>query len=187
MLFSKNYDESLLLVLKSDRKNRDGLIEFLKSIPQESYTKIQKDIKEMSDNHSLALDNIITDLIVSNNNETYTYNVFKDGIQIIKKGQKGEEQFEFTLCDFHFESIFHLFDDKWLGDVTQNKNETDYRIVKTPFGYFLTYYPVPRDPEEMASAKYIIYPILNRNIEIKDIDSLKKGKIKRLIKKINNK
>jgi len=52
MIFGKNYDKTLKLLVDGDNKNRDKIIDFIRSIPNEFLERIQKTIVEY-DNYKL--------------------------------------------------------------------------------------------------------------------------------------
>lgn len=62
MIFNKDYDKMLWLILKNDKGNRERILEFIKSIPSDFLVKIQDTIKEyeeykLSDDKHLKMRN----------------------------------------------------------------------------------------------------------------------------------
>lgn len=154
MIFDKEFDKSLWMILSADKKNRNKIVEFIRSIPERLQEEIKKSISiyreyEMDDD-SVCLD----DSLLNGNYETqdrilywYEYDDDFGSLELgysVYNGERYEEAFELTLepCGNKIE----YFEDEYIGnleyDITQSGyittcSEIEYNMIKTPFGTFV--------------------------------------------------
>lgn len=159
MIFDKNYDDVLWLLIEGDRNNRDIIINFIKSIPNELLVKIQNTILEYN-SYKLSKEN--NDYIgfygemYDKNGDLYSFNIDEDS-DVLKLSRStynyGKYYNNFNLVLSSYNDINQLSDyskvilgclsynykhviydnSVCLGDCTKIK----YDLVKLPFGNIL--------------------------------------------------
>lgn len=161
MIFDKGYDFSLWCILSTDKKNRTKIIEFIKSIPQEFLNKIRDGIlqyriyEQNNSNEEFDLyDSVSVDKETCFSFQLTDVGTLRLSKEIIDKNDSElpyNPVFEIVLEDClgcldkeHFDN----FDEEYLGAIesdiktTKNSitcNESEYNLIKTPFGYIVTH------------------------------------------------
>ena len=104
MIFGKEFDSSLWQILKTDKKNRKAIVEFIKELPEELLEKIQEDVIEYRKQGSYKFDKRF-EVEVTKDNKQHKYEVdFFDGLQITKY-IKNKSLIYFSYIDFLMSSI----------------------------------------------------------------------------------
>lgn len=145
MLFNQGYDNSLWLILSGDKKNRDLILDFIKSIPQKLYEEINNYFLEGKIEKKLFG-------VVKEKKFIYTYSINPQNKQLyierymIKQGYYSEI---FTISLFQYDN--NIKESISIGTISyaitneDNQNiidsdKIDYSLVKSPFGIFLKKY-----------------------------------------------
>ena len=177
MIFGKEFDSSLWQILKTDKKNRKAIVEFIKELPEELLEKIQEDVIEYRKQGSYKFDKCF-EVEVTKDNKQHKYEVdFFDGLQITKYIKNDEyyvEDFQLSLVDFYFPEKT-CFEEEWLGHVSRKDPfdkeldciYTEYNIVRTPFGRIITYFIAEYD--RIDYTKYIGFPKPPKDLKIKSL------------------
>ena len=79
MIFSEGFDKTLYFILKSERKNKKKITNFINSMPKELIEKIHIVIEECKKNGLMHNDCFLHpfdyyDEVIVNNNEVYSFN-----------------------------------------------------------------------------------------------------------------
>jgi len=152
MIFGKEYDASLCYILKSNVMNRNEIIKFIEEIPDELIENIKKSIEDARHHYSYnERDKSIPTNVYCGDNVFHFLLRPDFGLEIIKAYEKEDKLqvlFELTLIpvDLEYLKKFELFEDEWIGNVTNNFrmyntefDDKEYNIIRTPFGYGVFY------------------------------------------------
>lgn len=153
MIFDKNYDRTLWLMLKGDKDNRKIILEFIKLIPNHFLVKIQNTIKEyeeykLDDNKELKKKNFNGEWY-DGEKYLYHFNIDKDNDTLFV----GRNVFKYGMFNNDFGLL--LVNDI---DVSIMENFCEYLIGKVSFNYELI-----NDGIRIVQGKYtsIDYKLLN--------------------------
>lgn len=153
MVFGKGYDESLWLILQSDRKNRREIIDFVNSIPEEMFIQMYKSIDlvkgyikgNVSFNYRSYLG--LNGFIETSNYILYWYCVdpYNGTLTLgysVYDGKNYDEAFEMSISLF---DCSNLYASERIGTVEKDKriNKSGgvtgefftYALVKSDFGF----------------------------------------------------
>lgn len=162
MIFDKDYDKALWMMLKVDKRNRERIAGFIRSIPdtlireiQESFFKVQA----KRENYNLFNDMSSTNFsgqYESHDKILYWFNISMDFNSLdmgysIFNGINYEKAFEITLISNKDLNLLENFDEEWLGSIEYDihgvtvddkvyfigSSMNEYNFVKTPFGIFI--------------------------------------------------
>ena len=162
MLFDKDYDASLWFILKSDKKNRKEIIEFLKDMPEVFLERIRESIEQIKKDE-FDFDGKDADYYKchsrSDSSIYYYFQIDKDNALTITmsytNGSTDKEMLELMIFPMNLEYVKKLgfFEGEWIGTLTNNIrakrissnaelvdcNENEYNIYNTPVGCFISY------------------------------------------------
>lgn len=200
MIFDKDFDRTLWMILSADKKNRNRITEFIRSIPSELYQKIQKSISVYKEYESSERfdSGYLDETLLSGNYEThdrilYWYELDDDfgSLELgysVYNGEKYEEAFELTLEPYN--NKIEYFEDECIGnldyDITESGytstcNEIEYNMVKTPFGIFVVSMLEDKNDKEKLGINRV--NLRNMPDEMFMTDFSHKDSINRLIRK----
>lgn len=201
MIFDKDlYDRSLWLMLKTDKKNREKIIKFVRSIPRELREQIKKSIyiykEKIKDNDELfdVDDDRLSGNIENSRHVLYWYNISSlDGSLSLGYSFLNEDKYydAFEMKLIPYDDLYQLkyFDDEWIGtidyDITTTEsmttcNEKEYNIVRTPLGDFVIAMLEDRSDRNKYEISRINLKKMPEEMFLKDFDGEKN--IKRLIR-----
>lgn len=104
-MFADNYDESLLLILNYDSKNREVLLSFLSSLPFKVHKEIVKMVEQYNQNNKLNL----CQEIIMNGVVYYFWIDLADGSlnisSYLKKDRSKNDIFIIKLCPYNKNNI----------------------------------------------------------------------------------
>ena len=201
MIIDKNIDKSLLLVLNAERENRDKIIGFINSIPDElkllikDRMKLYEDYKKNGEKNLAYLCgeyNTSDDLLYFFEIDTY----FKEiDIGCMKSnGYVYEDVFGLTLSLDDELLLIKNFDKKYVGRIeydiyTENvdgicsiksSSENTYNLVKTPLGYVVL---CSRDNDKGVKKHYQKIDVsgISEELHMEDIQEL--NNVNRLVRR----
>lgn len=200
MIFDKDYyDRSLWLMIKADRKNRNMIVEFVRSIPKELRRQIQKSIsiykEEIENNRELIGldDDRLYGEYETPKRISYWYDIDSEGSLSLGyrvfNGVRYDDAFEMKLVPYDDLYQLHYFDEEWIGmidyDITTTENliaccEKEYNIVNTPFGNFVISMLEDRDDRNKLGISRVNLKKMPDEMFMKDLDGEKN--IKKLVK-----
>lgn len=149
MFLKDNYDNSLWLILSMDKKNREKIINFIKSLPEEFYFRLKKSLKQY--NGSCDIDGCFKE----KDGYLYTYNISSfDGKLCISKGLYDgtdcEEVLMLYLNPYETEALIDCHDvsiGKFLYKLKYEEyvyeydcDKVEYSLISTRFGIILKKY-----------------------------------------------
>lgn len=200
MIIDKGYDIALWCILSADKKNRPKVVEFIKSIPQELFTKINNGILQLkkSEKSESYEEFDLYDSVDVDEDTCFSFQLTDDGTLWLSKDVRNKNDynlpynsvFEIVLLDCLCcldKEYFENFDEEWLGTVESNIkttknlitcNEREYNLVKTPVGYLVTY---NRENALIVKAfgKFINLNKMPDDLKINDLDNFSKRKLLR--------
>lgn len=147
MIFNKEFDKSLGLILECDRSNRGKIINFLNSIPCELYEQIYIQLEKYNEYINRTIDVLdIEDFCLYGeynregiDNTSFVIDIIDNSITINKSlynGKKCVDDFKLTLCsDSRFNNIA-LLGKQTLGSFRNYTQRVswEYDLVNTMFG-----------------------------------------------------
>lgn len=151
MIFNEKFDNSLWLMVNSDKNNKDDIVAFVKNLPNELYQLIYSrldeykqykegkiDVLENSDNFCLT-GNIFTfdrckysfviDMIVN----SLTINKF------VLKGKKYEKVYGLSMCAESSYNNADIFGTQLIGHIWDNGLDIEYEMISTLLGKMIVY------------------------------------------------
>ena len=185
MLFGEGYDFALWQIIKTDKKNREEIISFIKEFPKELYGKMQDDlikIEKRKETHIPGKGNYeIFSNIVEKNNKIYQYQIdeFFESLKITKFIRN--KNFLKTVFEIELQNINlnQLFDEGEIGylnhniDNKENNEKIEYNLVTTPVGS-LIYYNI--GDKAKIKIKYLAKTDAPKDLETKDLERCIKSK-----------
>lgn len=153
MIFDKNYDKSLWLILMNDKDNREEIIKFIKNIPKELYVKLNAALKKYYEFESSAKGDSISDFIlcgevVDSNQDIYSFYINpKDGVLNLAKHVLNKFQYyycsvELFLVPYGLDENLEIFNKQLIGKIWCATDErkfietysvADYDYIKYEF------------------------------------------------------
>ena len=168
MIFDRNYDLSLLCIMKSDKKNEENIQSFVRSIPAELMSNIRMAIAQFKNKTFVFTGQ--NDAYVKNNggsckkSETeprvyFYFDLYEDGsLKICKEyynGQWEDDLFELRLHPINLDDAKKMgrSSEKMLGSamIARESDEifpdvpcleyikTEYDLVKAPIGHYVRF------------------------------------------------
>lgn len=162
MIFDENFDKLLWLMLAGNEKNRENLVSFIRSLPQEIYMKINSVIYDCKEEFEKFLSGEVSkcndrrrvrDRMISSDGYIYEYEFNYDGFLDFKmwrwKGCYVEEKFELFLSANTVSILNNMsnFERIYVGSFYCNsidyekssviQSNDQYYLVKTPIGYIV--------------------------------------------------
>lgn len=160
MIFDKKIDSSLWMIVHADMDNNDRIIDFIKKIPEELRVQIIDKLnilKTYSDDDKKKMSFLCGEYETSNKLlywfeiDSY-YNELDLGYKVYN-GYTYEDVFEITLAMRDNASIDKHLKKEYIGKIEydfytkriddmfsiSNSSESEYYLVKTPFGYIVNY------------------------------------------------
>lgn len=186
MIFNKNLDESLRLIIESDSKRRDKIVSFIKSIPEELFNQIYVQLEKYEKYEENGIDIFdredycLKGECVNDYDKKYTFviDMFDDSITIARYVPSSlnkflqvddgyTKTFEITLYSQNRFNNTDNFDEQRLGKIFNNVQNTsvDYKVIKTIIGNMVTYL------DDYGFRRYQSFE-LNDNCDDLNIDSL---------------
>lgn len=128
MIFDKNYDKSLWLILMSDKDNREEIIKFIKNIPKELYVKLNTALKKYYEFESNVKGDSIRDFIlcgevVDDKQDIYSFYIEpKDGTLNLAKHVLNNFQYyycsvELFLVPYGLDENLEIFNKQLIGKI----------------------------------------------------------------------
>ena len=186
MIFNKNLDESLRLIIESDSKRRDKVVSFIKSIPNELFNQIYVQLEKYAEYEKNGVDIFdredycLRGECVNDYDKKYTFviDMFDESITIARYVPSSlnkflqidggyTKTFEITLYSQNRFNNTDNFDEQRLGKIFNNVQNTcvDYKVIKTIIGNMVTYL------DDYGFRRYQSFE-LNDNCDDLNIDSL---------------
>lgn len=191
MIFSKELDESLWLMLESDKKNRRKVSEFLKAVPSELYEQISIQLDKYREYEDSGIDILERDTIclygncLDQNNYKYSFivDMINHSLSISKSFFRENEyvkQFELTMYAKSRYNSVDVFGRQMLGSIYESgmSGKYEYDLVDMLFGKMII---CSYDNNIKKYKRVKINDILD-DIRIEDLSS-KKGNSR--VKKMN--
>ena len=159
MIIEKNIDKTLWLILNTDKKNRDKIVDFVCNIPIELKRLIEDRIKMLNEYRETGQKKFtfLCGEFITDDNLLYWFEIDFDFNEIdlgYKKfnGSIYDDVFEMTLSLNSESSLKKIFDKKYIGRIEYDKrinnidnvcsflefSESVYNLYKIPFGYVTT-------------------------------------------------
>lgn len=163
MIFDKEYDTSLWYMIKSDRKNRKAIINFIKEIPEDLLDRIQvalSKVKKGQLDYDSFNDEICMCKSEKDPNIEYYFDIDDIDMSLtlskeFNDGKMGQQLFEIVLYPFDLEEAKRLeyyeeeplgtiatdFETLKINDYTQEVTcyETKYSLHNSPIGHFVSH------------------------------------------------
>lgn len=199
MIFNKELDESLRLMLESDRKRRDKIINFVLSIPDDLYQKIYVELSKYNEYEQNNIDLFdredfcLSGETINTNNCKYSFviDMIENSITIsrykieddMKRSMNAEDGcekvFEITLYASTRYNNISNFKYQKLGKFIDNITgiDVEYDLKSTKFGNMVTFL------DDIGFRKYQKVNCKENNIEL-DRESLCKTKTKNRVRRM---
>lgn len=194
MIFDFDYDKSLWLILKSERINKDKIINFIKSIPKGLYEDIYKSVKVYREEYygiddlEMVVDDRLYGDIKSSKNNTFWYNIdLLDGSLFLGYGflcnDKFYDIFEMKLLSYDGFKKDKCDDLEEIGFINYDITSTermitccwkDYNFINTSFGNYIVSILEDRNGRNKISLSRIDLRCLPDEIFIDDFNNVKR-------------
>lgn len=162
MLFDKNFDRSLWLIIASDKVSRERIGRIISFLPQEEYDQLQKEIEHYYKNKSTGdVDRIVFNkTFVGKDDFNYYFRVQICSNELnvkicrwIEKSDRLEEDYELNLVSISNEDLVNMeyLKNGYIGSYSQEFNRIhfvdyltsvdtakwnrDYCLLRVPLGY----------------------------------------------------
>lgn len=166
MIFNKEYDMSLLMMLASNNKSRRKIAEFIKEYPEDLIYRIHHSLEKYNDylnENLLIMDMELTDFngsVILDDNVSYWYcvDVFNGALELGRTSNMGEgksDVFQLSLSMFNrddYESNKY-FQEMYLGTVTSSFVKNDVNDNKGVIDLYSTYFSVIKTPFDRVVIK----------------------------------
>ncbi len=175
MIISKEFDDSLWMILKTDKKNRKELVNFVKSIPDKLLFELQEDVKNLKDSKNEKVD--IVNETDGYNGEKYSYYLNEKFLEITKYyivDDAKQNLYILTLQRFSKDKAMLMYDMGPLATIEHNigmKNNRlideeveNYDLVRSLFGYRIDY---NKEDTNIHYTKPIALCLMPKNLNIK--------------------
>ena len=162
MIFDRNYDLSLLCIMKSDKKNTENIQSFVRSIPAELMSNIRTAIAQFKNKTFVFTgqnDDFFTKKSETEPRVYFYFDLYEDGsLKICKEyynGQWEDDLFELRLHPINLDDAKKMgrSSEKMLGSamVARESDEifpdvpcleyikTEYDLVKAPIGHYVRF------------------------------------------------
>lgn len=164
MIFGKNYDSSLWLILVSDKDNREEIIKFIKDIPKELYVKLMDSMIKYQeiinvDGEFKGRKALLCGEFVDDKMDLYSFYInLDDGMlslcrSVLNKYQRYYIDIEVSLIPCKLDDNLGFLDGKLIGEIIfaldERKNSftfdlkdysyNEYECMKIPFGNALVF------------------------------------------------
>lgn len=181
MIFNKEFDKSLLLILNGDNKNKKLILNFIDSIPITLYKKMldgfveYKKQKEIDNIYMLEKEEIKSEMVIDNIKYYFVidliFNCLIVGRSSLKNGEYNKD-FELALFSDSSYNKLEVFDNQFLGSIdgTLIDNRINYDLVNTFLGVMI----VKRENNSLSRYKRI-----DINKFIDDMNKNNKTRIKK--------
>lgn len=160
MIFGKGYDNALWLMLTADKKNRNGLVNFIKNIPSVLYSQIHVEIDrymEYKEGKMLGEYKHLCGNYRDVNGLLYSFGIDLGSgeLDIVASTDiGGYEDIVYSLSIMPYVGLKDMdnFDSRYIGEFSYQEisycdeyfvdglsDTVDYELIKTPLGYMVNY------------------------------------------------
>ena len=198
MIIDESYDKSLWIVTHSDKKNRDMIVDFINSIPDSLYTRIQASAdmvsrcKRENISYSDRPEKELHGSVITKDKIMYWYLIdpYNFGMTLgysIFDGKDYDDMFEMTLypysqpeIDYYERSLMARVCDVSNGGYSFAKDEVKYVMTKSKFGFIVC----------LLSSNKPLYKRVNlakvpQDIEFSDLRKTNRLVLRKTLKKCN--
>lgn len=189
MVFEKGFDNSLWFLIVANKRYRNIILDFIRSIPSQLIDQIRDAIlnyKTLDYNKLASKNNFnLYNGVIIREDELYSFNIDKSGLLKLSKDLKICDCYEniLELSLFATNSIDNLdyFEGEFIGDISykyngNTYNEAEYMLIKMPLGYLIF---GTHDNSLMLkySGKFISLKNVPDNLNMNEFEKFNKSKV----------